>query len=185
MKNLIISAITITLMLQLSSGGLFAQTDNNLKVIGYISIDGTKQGKLKSDDGSPQSKIKIYGFGYQANLPGTLLPTGVTGKRQHSPVSVIKPLSYCTPQLFQAFYTNEVLKSVVIELVKKQSDGSEVIYYTVRLTNATISKIGEKADPAGANVTNNIPLEEVLFNFQRIEMEHKEAKTMVMDDNIN
>lgn len=181
MKNSFVSTVLFTLLILAFSSVVSAQTDN-LKIIGFVTIEGTKQGKLKNDDGNPQSKIKIYGLEYQANQITGISTNMITGKRQHSPVTITKPLSYCTPQLYQALYTNEVLKYVMIELVKRQGDGSEMVYYTIKLTNATVSKISEKAEPVAASFSNNLPLEEVSFSFQRIEMEHKEGKTMAMDD---
>ncbi|HPT14630.1 MAG TPA: type VI secretion system tube protein TssD [Bacteroidales bacterium] len=181
MKNFFVTATLFTLLILASSSIVSAQTEN-LKVIGYATIDGTMQGKLKTDDGNQQSKIKIYGLEYQANQLTGISTNMITGKRQQSPVTITKPLSYCTPQLYQALYTNEVLKSVMIELVKRQTDGSEMVYYTIKLTNATVSKISEKAEPVAASFSNNLPLEEVSFSYQRIEMEHKEGKTMVMDN---
>jgi len=144
----------------------------------YVTIEGTKQGKLKGDSKKKAHKDAIVGlaFEYAVTSPRDAGSGQATGKRQHSPIVITKRWGAATPQLYQALITNEVLKSVLIEFVKTASSGQERIYHTVKLTNAAIVAIEQYANPEDRE------LEDVSFVCQKIEIENKDGKTMAVDD---
>lgn len=161
----------------------------------YVSIEGTKQGRFKGEtgaarrgDGTAESlgADKIAGIRYLSEVksPRDVATGQASGKRQHQPITITKEWGAASPQLFQALVQNEVLKSVFFEFVKTSSQGTEVVYHTVKLTNATVSNIkayvdltDTTGDPYDAH-----ELEDVSFTFQKIEMENKEGQTVASDD---
>lgn len=144
----------------------------------YVTIEGTKQGKLKGDSKKKAHKDAIVGlaFEYAVTSPRDAGSGQATGKRQHSPIVITKRWGAATPQLYQALITNEVLKSVLIEFVKVNSAGKEYVYHTIKLTNAAVVSIEQYANP------EDHELEDVSFVCQKIEIENKDGKTMVIDD---
>jgi type VI secretion system Hcp family effector len=90
--------------------------------------------------------------------------------------------------LLQAAYTNENLKSVVIEFHKKSSGGQPGnITYRITLTNASISLISQYGgtalpDSNGNLVNNGNMAEEISLNFQNIVVENLIANTSATDD---
>lgn len=144
----------------------------------YVTVEGTKQGRFKGESPREQFKEKIPGvrYSYEVRSPrdaGSGMPSG---KRQHSPVYVTKNWGAASPQFFQALVTNEVLKTVTIEFLRTQADGTEAVNYVVRLYNATVMSVKPFVDQSG------VQLEDVGFTFQRIELESKDGKTGAVDD---
>jgi type VI secretion system secreted protein Hcp len=154
-----------------------------------VSIEGTKQGKFKGESIREAHKDKIAGlaFRYGVQSPRDVATGQASGKRQHQPVVFVKEWGPATPQIFQACTTNEVLKSVLFEFVHTTAEGSEEIYHTIKLSNATVSSIAQRmTEPqeggARRGGSESKELEEIALTFQTIEIENKVGKTMAADD---
>lgn len=160
----------------------------------YVTIEGTKQGKFKGDNKNRASKDKITGlaFGYEVDSPRDPATGHATGRRTHKPVWFVKEWDAASPQIFQALVTNEVLKSVLFEFYQKTPKGTDEIYFTIQLTNATFSTMRLLKGNDGAGSTCLVPdatlagnskeLDVVMLTFQHIEIESKTGKTMAEDD---
>ena len=157
----------------------------------YVTITGTKQGAFKGESIREKHSSKLSGLSYshQIQSPRDVATGQASGKRQHGPISITKEWGAATPQIFQALVTNEVLKDVLFEFVHTTNDGLEEVYYTVKLTNATVASVqymtgaGESAESAKTTAAlDTLELEKVSFSYQRIEVDHKIAKTSAVDD---
>ena len=90
-----------------------------------------------------------------------------------------------SPLLMNAHWSQEVLATVVINLVGRTSSGSgEVVVARITLTNAQISKINRYTPRLGAsgNMHNTDELEEVQFVFQKISFTNVAGSTSASDD---
>jgi type VI secretion system secreted protein Hcp len=168
---------------------LFASAQTSQPVIGYVSIEGQKMGIFKGNAISEgnEGKIECIGFKYLVVVPHDAESGRSSGKRQHSPFVIVKYIDYSTPQLLQAAYTNETLKTVVIEFLKNDRMGRQLVYYRVTLTNATISQISQYGGTASADNSLNLnsnggQFEDVSFNFESIQIDHLVGNTSVMDN---
>jgi type VI secretion system secreted protein Hcp len=169
---------------------LFASAQTSQPVIGYVTIQGTKTGQFRGNSISEgnEGKIECIGFRYSVSVPHDTESGKSNGKRQHSPLVIIKNIDYSTPQLLQAAYNNETLKTVVIEFYKKSSNGqSTTLSHKITLTNASISLISQYGGTAtpdnNSNQVNNGNLvEEISFTFQNIVFENLVANTSAVDD---
>ncbi|MDB5133784.1 MAG: type secretion system effector, Hcp1 family [Mucilaginibacter sp.] len=185
-KNHFYHFALLVLLSQFATSFVLAQT--NQPIIAYVSIDGTKTGVFKGNavtEGN-EGKIECIGFRYSVAVPHDVSSGRSSGKRQQSPFVIIKNIDYSTPQLLQAAYNNETLKTVTIEFTKKSADGRQTIAYRVTLKNASISLISQYGGTAsadnGVNLTNNGSLfEEVTFTFQDIQSDHLIGNTTAMD----
>lgn len=157
----------------------------------YATIEGTRQGKFKGESVREKHKDKVacISYGHEITSPRDVATGLASGKRQHGPITITKEWGAASPQFFQALVTNEVLKSVLFEFIHTTPDGEEEIYYTVSLTNATVSRVkqmtgaGESSSSAKTRASYDThELEEVSFTYQRIEVEHKIAKVAAVDD---
>ena len=152
----------------------------------YVSIEGTKQGKFKGESPREVHRDKIAGLGFSHEItsPRDAATGQASGKRQHSPVTFAKEWGPASPQLFQALTTNEVLKSVLFEFVGTNQNGEEEVVDTIKLTNATVSRMRRHldVDAAGGAAHDRHALDEVSLNYTRIELENKLGKTMAVDD---
>ena len=141
-----------------------------------ISVEGVKQGVFKGESTRPMQKGKIAGVAFyygvkSAREAGSGL---ATGRRAQSGVTFTKAIDGTTLQFYQAMTTNEILKSVVLEFWGTRPDGTEAIFYTIRLTNATVSEIeqyaGRSPEEEVARPADSTPLEDITVNFQKIEL---------------
>jgi type VI secretion system secreted protein Hcp len=155
-----------------------------------VTIKGQKQGAFKGEGTSKATKDAIDGlsFAYDLKSPRDLSTGQATGKRQHSPIRIVKGWGAATPQIFQALVSNEVLTSVKLEFRKTNVNGEEVVYYTITLADAVVSEIRqfsrEATDSSSGGkraATDPQELEEVSFTFQKITVENNQAKTMSED----
>lgn len=124
----------------------------------YLKLTGQKQGVIKG--GSTQRPGKsdgwhgVVGFGYTVQAPHDVNIGQPTGKRTHKPFVVTKEVSATSPQLLQALATNEVFKSVEIELVDKGLGGLERTVSKIELKDAVVSgRIERRAASGGREVS--------------------------------
>ncbi len=152
------------------------------KAIAFITMEGTKQGKFKGNVQGGQ-KSEIIDFNYSLSQSYDQASGQATGKIKHGALTVTMKNGPSTPQILQALSTNEVLKSVFIEFARTQPDGTSFIYYTVKLVNARITRVNQSAytDQPSAN-HGGLPLDEISFVFQKIEIEQKDGNTMTVID---
>ena len=148
----------------------------------YITINGQKQGQFKGE--GRQNQIVGVGFQYEVTSPRDAATGQATGRRMHKPVVITKEWDAASPQLFQALVTNENLPHVDLQFVRTAPDGREEAFYTIKLTNATITSIRQYTGvlPGATNAADIHQLEEVSFTFQKIEVESTIGKTMATDD---
>lgn len=144
-----------------------------------VRMTGAKQGPFKAAQVT-KTPGDIPGFGFQFELhsprdPATGLPMG---KRQYTPITFTKELGAASPQIFQALNSNELLTTVEFDFVRSGTMGQQAVYYTVKLTNATVTSVRSYISAA----PDQRALEDVSFTFQKIEIEDKEGKTSAMDD---
>ena len=107
----------------------------------YVKITGTKQGTFRGDSrkANRQSWIELSGFDMGVMAPLDAGGGGASGKRQHKPIVITKPVGPSTPQLIQAWQTKESLSEVVVEGTQQ---GSESVATRVVLTQAQIVHYG-------------------------------------------
>ena len=150
----------------------------------YVTVDGSKQGKLKGESPreSHRDKLPGLGFHYSVGSPRDAGSGLATGRRTHQPVWFVKEWGAATPQLFQALTTNEVLKSVLFEFVRTNDNGEEYVFHTIKLTNALVNEVEQYVEPPTTQSQEMGPLEKISFTFQTIELENRDGKTMAVDD---
>jgi type VI secretion system secreted protein Hcp len=152
----------------------------------YMTIEGTAQGKFKGEStrGAHKDKAPCVSFTYGVQSPRDIATGMASGKRQHQPFVATKEFGASSPQLFQACVTNEVLKSVLFEYIHTTPEGKEEVYFTIKLTNATIAALKQYSQEAAKHTEANDTheLEDVSFTFQKIDMENKAFKTAASDD---
>jgi type VI secretion system secreted protein Hcp len=153
----------------------------------YVSIEGQKQGKFKGEAAFSKlatGKITGVSFFYETISPRDAATGQATGKRQHKPVRFTKEWGAASPQLFSALVENENLKSVLFEFVRPDVKGVESVHYTIKLTNASISRIASLLDLTSRSGSrfDGHELETVELTFETIELEDKSSNTTASDD---
>lgn len=128
--------------------------------------------------GTAGDVFEIYGWSHEVVSPRDAASGLPTGKRQHKPVSVTKPVDKATPLFHGAFVTGRALPSVEVLLVRTDRSGTPAPYFSIRLTNATIADVSTSG-AAGAGTPTT---EQVALVYEHIEWEHESGGTMASDD---
>src|SRR5207237_380983 len=127
---------------QAGAGG-GASAEPYQRLVGYLTVKGQKSGNVQvgSQAKGHEGSSEVLGFAYGVSSPRDAATGQASGKRIHKPLIITKELDKSSPILFQALVTNEVLPEVNFQFTRAGSDGKEIQYYTIKLTNATISEI--------------------------------------------
>jgi len=106
-----------------------------------------------------------------------------TGKRQHKPLTITMVLDKSTPLLYKSLVTNETLPTVELKFYRTDPLGKELNYFTVKLTNASLSQVKtvlpDTKDPASAQ---KVEVVQVSFTYQKIEWTWVDGGITASDD---
>ena len=149
----------------------------------YVTIEGTKQGRLAGESKRAVHKGKLpgIGFSYEVKSPRDTASGQASGKRQHGAVTFTKEWGAASPQLFSALVSNEVIKSALFEFVRTNEIGVEHVFHTIKLTNASVTAIHQYIAAQEDIDLDNAELEDVALTFRGIEMTNVDAKTTASD----
>ena len=153
----------------------------------YMKVEGAKQGTFTGEVTDPTQSPASLGLGFEhtISVPRDAASGQSTGKRQHAPITIIKEWGAASPQLFQALVTNESLKTVQFDFYEPENtDGVQSRHYTIKLTNATVSKIEqyENFNATGHQDADDPRfLEDVSFSYQKIDVVHYASKNAASD----
>lgn len=148
----------------------------------FVTVEGGK-GVFMAEPGLAPRTSQILRFHYEVTSPRDLATGQASGKRQHRPITIVKDWGAASPQLFHAAVTNEVLKSVLIEVFRATASGQEEAIVTLRLTNAIVAKFQSKvSDSTSVDGPAGRLIDEIDLSFQKIEISHPGAKTSATDD---
>ncbi|HWW29664.1 MAG TPA: type VI secretion system tube protein TssD [Steroidobacteraceae bacterium] len=150
----------------------------------YCTVMGTKQGKFQGDPGvrGDPTQILVYALTEDLKVPFDASSGLSTGRRQHSPLTIVKELDKSSPQFFLAAVTNETLKSVTCTLYRASGGGGMTrAYYKIALTNATVVEIANSGDGVNGSAQGD-ERERISFTYQKIELTDLDSNTYAFDD---
>lgn len=109
----------------------------------YLTAVGESQGNIEGSVDIAPHEGKIEVVEYTHNVSQVIdNATGMpSGKRQHRPIRIIKPLDKASPLLTNALVNNERLTNVTIIFYRPGNTGAEQHYFTVELFDARITNI--------------------------------------------
>jgi type VI secretion system secreted protein Hcp len=149
----------------------------------YVTIEGTKQGRLAGESTREVHKGKLAGIGFSYEVTSSLGAASgrASRKREHGPITFTKEWGAASPQLFAALVTNEVLETALFEFVRTNDVGVERVFQTIRLTNASVTSIHQYVAAQEDTELDHAELEDVALSFRDIEITNVDAKTMAAD----
>jgi type VI secretion system secreted protein Hcp len=192
-------------LLSLVVGTAAVAADANAALNAYVTFQGKKQGPFKGDF-SIQKNAKtnesiVFGIDLDTQAPFDLATGQASGKRQHSPLVLVKPINGASPQIYRALVSNEELTEVVVDLRAPTNPTglggavATVLKYT--LTNARITDVHHSmttpcvgsapcraTGPDGNIVGPDEPTETISLVFGQIEIDYTDHRgtTSVKDD---
>ena len=157
----------------------------------YLTLKGQRQGSIKGGviQKGREGTIAVHAFNHSLTSPRDPASGQATGKRQHSPITITKPIDQSTPLLFNALVQNETLTTFELRFFAPNKmgtaggSGAEMNHYTIRLTNATVVSIhNTMPNNLFADMASVPQTEEVSFTYQKIEMVWVPGGVTAMDD---
>ena len=162
----------------------------------YVSVEGSRQGVFQGGrlsgegaglpgGGPPGTRIPAIRFSYEVVAAPASSSAGKGAQQytqQYQPVTITKEWGAASPQFYTAAVTNEVLKSVLFEFVATTPTGKQDVYYTIKLTNASIVNFKQYTANLPEGGTQTFELEDVSFTFQKMDIQNQAAGTAASGD---
>lgn len=143
----------------------------------YISIlKARTQGDIKGPvvQKGREGWMEIFSCEHEVISPRDSASGLAVGKRVHKPLIVTKENDRSTPQLYQCLVTNEQITIVEIRFFTSKPTGIETNYFTITLTDATVSAMKFQKRPTFLPENQRLPeLLEISFTYRRIEWNDK------------
>ena len=153
---------------------------------GYLWLKGQKQGNINGEvtQKGRENSIEVEYFQSKIVSPRDAASGLPTGKRQHQPLVIRKPVDKSTPLLLSALVSNENLSEATFKFYKTNATtGSEILFFSVKLENASIAShntYNPQANDAGGSA---VPaMEELSFTYQKITWTNEQFQTVAQDD---
>ncbi|MEX0645047.1 MAG: type VI secretion system tube protein TssD [Parvularculaceae bacterium] len=120
----------------------------------YLKVQGSTTGKIEGGvtQKGHEGEIKVLAFTHEIVSPRDAASGLPTGKRQHKPFTITKPIDKSSPLLMSALDNNETLPDVRLQLFSASTSargavggpggsGIQQNTYTIELINAHIASI--------------------------------------------
>ncbi len=138
----------------------------------FLKIDGIPG---ESKDEAHSDWIEVLSFNHGMTQPASAVASSAggatSGRIDMGDFSVAKHLDKATPKLAEACCTGKHIPSVIVEVCR--AGGSKVKYMEYKMTNAIVSSISAGG---AANGGDEVPVEQVSFNFGKIEWTYTQQK---------
>lgn len=110
--------------------------------------------------------VVTYEMGAEVNLDR--ISGQATGRRQHKPLTVVKPLDKASPMLFQALVQNQEIEATLEFWRDKRGSGGREKYYTYKITKGRVVALSQFAADDEDPKSNKGAQEKVSFVFDKI-----------------
>jgi type VI secretion system secreted protein Hcp len=138
----------------------------------FLKIEGIP-GESTDDKHKDWIEILSYSFAVTQKASGSASTAGGASSQRanFSDFSIVKALDKASPKLFEACASGKHLATVTLELCR--AGGNKVKYMEYKMSNCIISSVR----PGGSShASETLPLEEVAFNFGKIELSYTQQK---------
>lgn len=109
-----------------------------------LKIDGNDvEGESTITSMEREDTIECFGFQYDLTTPRDEATGALMGRRQHSPITIIKRIDRSTPLLYKALCLNEPVTSAEFRFYRPSPGGAgdEEHFYTILLENGYVNDI--------------------------------------------
>ena len=156
----------------------------------YLKLKGQKQGEIKGSvtQKGREGKILVIAAIHDVLSPRDPASGLATGKRMHKPFVITKEVDKSSPLLYNALVNNENITEWELQFWSPGSNsrtgfGIEKQYYTVKLTNASISDISfHMLNNKNPDLVRYAEYEEISFTYQKISWTWVDGGIMAEDD---
>jgi type VI secretion system secreted protein Hcp len=152
---------------------------------GYLTVAGQKQGAINGGVTikGRENTIEVHAFSAGVVSPRDPASGLPTGKRQHSPVTIVKEIDKSSPMLMNALVNNETLTTCILRFYSAAPTGQVTQTYTITLTNASVASITDSLVDNEIPANATLPLrEEITFTYQKIQWTWTDGGIVAQDD---
>lgn len=151
----------------------------------YLQLKGQKSGDIKGSvtQKGREDKIMVFEFDHEIVSPRDAASGLPTGKRMHKPMRITCEIDKATPIMYQVLTSNENIPEWSLEFWKPNAAGTENQYYSIKLTNANLSRIHAHTPSNKIPETMRLPdMVTYEFTYQKIEWTWNEGGITAADD---
>jgi len=151
----------------------------------YLRLEGETQGTISGSATrrGREGAIVVYGWSHQVVSPRDAASGMATGRRQHHPFVITKPVDRATPLLRNLLTQNENIPQWRLECWQAVRSGKQVLVYTVELVNASVAEI--RAEQLNNQYPENAKheiREHVSFSYQKVIWTWQDGGIVAEDD---
>jgi type VI secretion system secreted protein Hcp len=137
----------------------------------FLELNGVEiHGDNRNQQDGREGSIECTYFQYGVSVPISKGSGQASGKRQHEPITIRKPIDQSTPLLFRGLVQNQAVEAT-FKFYKLGADNEQHDFYTIDITKGRIASINEISPDNENRVgdgASSFPLEQVTFTFQTI-----------------
>lgn len=151
----------------------------------YLTVKGQKQGAFNGPvtQAGRAGTILVHSFDNEIVSPRDPATGQATGKRQHSPIVILKEIDKTSPLFWAALVTNETLTTWELDIYGPNVAGVETKIYTIALTNASTASVEQSMLDNETAANAGLPLqEEISFSYQKITWTWTDGGITASDD---
>jgi type VI secretion system secreted protein Hcp len=147
------------------------------KVSSYASLSNIPGTSTKKGH---ENEIEILEFSHGIVSPRDAASGMPTGKRQHKPFTLIKPIDKASPLIAKAFINNNSIEEVKLTLYdeSKKRASKHTPMMTITLRNATVTEINH----SDIKSDDKVPTEKISLTYQNIVWEWVDTGVTAEDD---
>jgi type VI secretion system secreted protein Hcp len=142
-----------------------------MAVDAFLKIEGIEG---ESTDDKFKNQIEILSYSHGLSQPTTASKSsvggGTSGRCNHSDFSVVKELDKASPILAQKCCEGAHIPEVTLTLCR--AGGDKLPFMVYKMTSVVISNLS----PGGKSDAESIPMEQVSFNYGKIEWTYTQQK---------
>ena len=158
----------------LALSGLMAFSSAQAAESIHIFLKGKVTGEIQGD--GKEGAIMGLAFEHEIVSPRDASSGLPTGRRQHKPLTIVKPIDKASPLVMKMLTTNETCDMTLKFFRKNAQTGASEEYYSIKLTNATVCGVRAwKPNTRDVSADRAGDLEEVSFTYQKIEWIYKDG----------
>lgn len=151
----------------------------------YLTLTGETQGKVNggSTQAGREDAMEIFDVKHSVVSPRDAATGLPTGKRQHKPLTVTKPIDKASPILANILYNNENITDFRLDFWRPTRTGAEEQFYSIELLNASIASI--QLDMANNRYEEGLALpvmERISFTYAKIIITFQDGGITAEDD---
>lgn len=151
---------------------------------GYLRIE-SDNGPIEGSaiEVGQEGKIEVWAVNHEIAIETNVGSGQATGRRQHRPLRITKPLDKASPLLMDALVNNRNLLDVELQMYRTDDTGAEEHYYTIVLQDATVSNM--RVEMLNNRYNENAaqdPREHVSFVYSKIQVTYVPDGISAEDD---